>query len=69
MTSYVNNIYQGTATNNKLEIIKEQNLYLSEENIHLNELLAEKNKIISTLEKKLEYQIQQEVITLEQIER
>lgn len=35
----------------------------------MNELLIEKNKVITNLEKKLEYQIQQEVITLEQIER
>jgi hypothetical protein len=35
----------------------------------LNELISEKNKIIATLEKKLDYQIQQEVTTLEQIER
>lgn len=49
---------------NRAELLREQLAYLEEENIHLHELIKEKSRLMTALEKKLEQQVQQEVLTL-----
>lgn len=54
-TSYQNTLHNNypSVASGKAQIIKEQNLYLTQEITHLNDLLTEKSKVILNLEKKL----------------